>query len=135
MTNAHWNELPAFVKPIAKLLEAAAVPLGLHVALTGGTLYKEGIRKDVDWLVYGHEHSDNLKDLQVRIRLFFISLKCGYAPNVSNMKHFGRVTKLTWHRHGDSSLEFDFIIPELTGSYSAPRAVSAQDSNGLARGG
>ena len=36
---------------IENLLE----PLGFHVALTGGTLYKLGPRKDVDVMIYSHK--------------------------------------------------------------------------------
>lgn len=34
------------------LLEAVAPHYGAHVALTGGTLYKDGPRKDADILIY-----------------------------------------------------------------------------------
>lgn len=36
------------------VLEQALAPLGMHVALTGGCLYKEGPRKDLDVILYRH---------------------------------------------------------------------------------
>lgn len=33
-------------------IEALAPPFGCHIALTGGTLYKAGARKDIDIIVY-----------------------------------------------------------------------------------
>lgn len=39
---------------VCRLLEPPASKLGFHVALTGGVLYKAGVRKDIDVLFYGH---------------------------------------------------------------------------------
>jgi len=33
-------------------IESIIEPLGFHVALTGGTLYKAGVRKDMDLFIY-----------------------------------------------------------------------------------
>ena len=35
-------------------IEKKIAPLGWHVGLTGGTLYKPGVRKDVDFIIYPH---------------------------------------------------------------------------------
>ena len=45
----------------AALLEAALSPIGYHIGLTGGCLYKDGERKDADFIVYPHS-PDALKD-------------------------------------------------------------------------
>lgn len=37
---------------LCRRLEEIAPAFGGHVALTGGTLYKDGLRKDVDILIY-----------------------------------------------------------------------------------
>jgi hypothetical protein len=37
---------------LCKKLESISPPFGLHVALTGGCLYKYGERKDVDIILY-----------------------------------------------------------------------------------
>jgi hypothetical protein len=39
-------------KKLCQQLELLVSPLGAHVALTGGVLYKQGLRKDVDILFY-----------------------------------------------------------------------------------
>lgn len=39
---------------VARLVEPVAVRFGAHVALTGGCLYKDGARKDIDLFFYGH---------------------------------------------------------------------------------
>ena len=43
---------------ICRRLEAIAPDFGCHVALTGGTLYKDGERKDVDILFYKIRQED-----------------------------------------------------------------------------
>ena len=35
-------------------IEAAIEPMGWHVGLTGGCLYKKGPRKDIDFIIYPH---------------------------------------------------------------------------------
>lgn len=35
-------------------LERALNPLGYHVGITGGCLYKDGLRKDLDLIIYPH---------------------------------------------------------------------------------
>lgn len=40
------------------LLESIAPDFGCHVALTGGTLYKPGLRKDIDLLFYRIRQAD-----------------------------------------------------------------------------
>jgi hypothetical protein len=37
---------------VCRAVEAVCPPFGCHVALTGGTLYKDGARKDLDLLFY-----------------------------------------------------------------------------------
>ena len=45
-----WTQKQAI--DFCKMLEAIAPTYGCHVALTGGTLYKDGERKDCDVLFY-----------------------------------------------------------------------------------
>lgn len=40
------------VTPLAKQIEKVAEFMGFHVALTGGQLYKDGPRKDIDFVFY-----------------------------------------------------------------------------------
>lgn len=46
----HWTQREAIA--FCTMLEPIAAKYGGHVALTGGTLYKDGMRKDVDILIY-----------------------------------------------------------------------------------
>ena len=39
---------------LATAVEGVVAPMGWHVALTGGMLYKGGSRKDVDLILYHH---------------------------------------------------------------------------------
>lgn len=42
----------AFAVKVCRLIEMVAPQFGAHVALTGGSLYKDGDRKDLDILFY-----------------------------------------------------------------------------------
>lgn len=46
----HWTQQEAVL--LCKAIEKIAPKFGCHVALTGGTLYGEGTRKDCDILFY-----------------------------------------------------------------------------------
>lgn len=45
-----WNQAEAV--ELCRKIEAICPPFGCHVALTGGALYKDGDRKDLDILFY-----------------------------------------------------------------------------------
>jgi hypothetical protein len=45
-----WNQPDAV--ELCRAVEAIIPPFGYHIALTGGVLYKDGPRKDVDILFY-----------------------------------------------------------------------------------
>jgi hypothetical protein len=50
MSKQLWGQVQAI--QLCKEIEAIAPKYGAHVALTGGCLYKEGARKDVDIMFY-----------------------------------------------------------------------------------
>lgn len=50
MADNHWSQQDAVT--VCVMLEAIAPAYGAHVALTGGCLYKIGLRKDIDILFY-----------------------------------------------------------------------------------
>jgi hypothetical protein len=50
MSEEHWSHEAAV--GLCRLIEPIAKQCGCHVALTGGTLYKDGDRKDCDILFY-----------------------------------------------------------------------------------
>ena len=85
---------------LCKRLYEELAPIGVFPALTGGLLYKNNSRKDIDIVLYGHrnrggrlEVDDVLEELE----------GCGL---VVDSKH-GFVTKATWY-----GLEVDILIPE-----------------------
>lgn len=81
-------------------LEQCAPDFGLHIGLTGGCLYKQGERKDVDVILYRIRQTvaPDLED-------FFSYL---VDKGWSNPRFHGWVTKLT----SPSGAEFDFFYPE-----------------------
>jgi hypothetical protein len=46
----HWTQAEAVA--LCRQIESICPQFGCHVALTGGTLYKDGPRKDIDILFY-----------------------------------------------------------------------------------
>jgi hypothetical protein len=55
--NPIWTRKMAVAS--CRTIESALSKMGWHVGLTGGTLYKDGARKDVDFIVYPHVVSLN----------------------------------------------------------------------------
>jgi hypothetical protein len=53
-----WNQTEAV--RLCRLIEAISPQFGAHVALTGGTLYKDGDRKDLDILFYRIRQRPNI---------------------------------------------------------------------------
>lgn len=53
-----WNLLKAAA--LCREIEAVCPPFGCHVALTGGSLYKDGERKDLDILFYRIRQRDEI---------------------------------------------------------------------------
>ncbi|MCP4342903.1 MAG: hypothetical protein GY799_29475 [Desulfobulbaceae bacterium] len=96
------------LKNLAMLIEDIASKYDVHVALTGGQLYKDGPRKDIDFVLYHssrkcmaeYVEADNLKAIED----IFLSL---YAEGFSNFRNFGRVTKCTYN-----GVAIDFLYPE-----------------------
>ncbi len=58
-----WNLIQA--AELCHLLETVAPTFGAHVALTGGTLYKFGERKDVDILFYRIRQVPRIKTFEL----------------------------------------------------------------------
>lgn len=55
-----WSQHEACV--VAELVEKVVVPVGAHVALTGGCLYKQGLRDDLDLLFYRIRQTKELNE-------------------------------------------------------------------------
>lgn len=53
-----WTQ--ALAIDMARKIEQFAPNFDCHVALTGGTLYKDGVRKDADFLFYRIRQADKI---------------------------------------------------------------------------
>ncbi len=80
-------------------IESVAPLAGCHVALTGGVLYKQGPRKDLDLLFYRIRQVATID----YVRLFDELEKVG----ITRVKSFGWVTKAAY---GDEGI--DIFFPE-----------------------
>lgn len=94
---------------LAMKMEAQASAADLHVALTGGVLYKDGPRKDADFIIYRHntpESIDSKEDLAYRRAAFEKNLGIFYGIEIK--AHYGYLTKAEWEGN-----KFDIMYPEL----------------------
>lgn len=100
-----WTQEEA-IEFAATLIEPYARANEYHVALTGGTLYKKGPRKDVDIVLYSHQQRDkgDRNKFEYSIRT--------YLPGMVLSPHTGRVTKAKYNGKA-----VDFIYPEEDGEY------------------
>jgi hypothetical protein len=90
---------------ICRMLEAIAPRCGAHIALTGGLLYKDGPRKDLDIVVY------RIRQEEIDYDKFFSLLQ---TMGIEVSDDFGFVVKA---RMGNRPI--DFLFPEHTnGDYS-----------------
>jgi len=92
-------------------LEARLPEIGCHIGLTGGVLYKEGQRKDLDLIVYRIRQTPVIND--VALRNVFESC------DIEILRECGWVYKAKYQNKG-----IDILIPESTGKcnrYPTPR--------------
>ena len=93
------------IKNLAVLIEEVAVRAGMHVALTGGQLYKDGPRKDIDFVLYHASGWDGeVAKHEAQVEVVFELLT---AEGFSNFRNYGRVTKCTYE-----GIDIDFLYPE-----------------------
>jgi len=92
-----WTQAQAIALCIE--IEKICPTVGYHVALTGGTLYKEGERKDIDLLFYSIRQQEP-SPFDLFIALSSIGIVTG--------KHYGFVTKATYN-----GKNIDIFIPEM----------------------
>lgn len=82
---AIWTKHHAFM--LCESMYKLLAPHGYYPALTGGTLYKTGARKDIDVVVFHHRQRHDHVNMQEVITLL--------APLVTNVPEFyGFVTKV-----------------------------------------
>lgn len=85
---------------VCQKLYAVLSPLGFYPALTGGCLYKDGERKDVDIVIFRHRQlhlSFELCDLEPVLSLV----------GFTDFQHFGFVTKVMYN-----GMAIDLFNPE-----------------------
>lgn len=97
------NQLELAVS-IAKRVNSALEGTDMHIGLTGGVLYKEGTRKDIDFVIYrskwtGRTFNEN------EAQILYLALN---KAELFVRANYGRVMKAVT-REGT---ELDFIIPE-----------------------
>ena len=90
-----------------KLVNEHVEALGGHVALTGGCLYKDDVRKDIDIIIYRRKSAIAID--QKKLLDMFASLGCHH------IMCYGRVTKMIY----EGLFDIDVIQPEVTrGDYA-----------------
>jgi hypothetical protein len=87
---------------LAREIEGIAPRFGFHTALTGGCLYKDGERKDIDILFYSHANDGAETDKKGLLKALHTDV--GLAVGAD----FGRVVKST---RGDTTV--DLLFPGL----------------------
>lgn len=97
-----WTQEEAL--ELAVVLESVLHPIGWHVALTGGCLYKEGQRKDADFIVYRNSPKVELKQSHVVYAIQKVHVTC--------VAVYTRVAKCLY-----KGKSVDIIIPEIDGEY------------------
>lgn len=105
MTKPTWNLDKAI--ELCRKIEVIAPRFGAHVALTGGCLYKDGERKDVDILIYRIRQEPHIS-----IDGFFDALDL--ILGVKRTADYG------WcHKANYQGMDIDFFFPEQDGSGSS----------------
>ena len=84
---------------LCRIVETIAPDYGCHVALTGGTLYKGGDRKDIDILFYRIRQVDSVDTEGL--------LEALAALDVVKLSGFGWVYKALW-----KGIPIDMFFPE-----------------------
>jgi hypothetical protein len=102
-----WTQQEAIA--LCRDIEAISPRFGLHVALTGGLLYKDGERKDADILLY------RIREEQADFNGLFSALRFGLG--IELIDDFGWCKKATWR-----GKPIDFFDPEASGEYPADPA-------------
>ena len=113
---------------LCTLIQGVSPPFNAHPALTGGLLYKEGMRKDCDIVIYRRGDTGG-----VRPDLNWDGLwKAMEAFGLRLIRDYGYVKKCLWIRH-DEWLPVDvFDVVQDGGNYPDP---GDSESNGVAEDG
>jgi hypothetical protein len=75
---------------LCNILRDALAPLGIFPALTGGLLYKNGLRKDIDIVLYRHRQQvEQFETTNIKDQL--------QKAGVEIIEFYGFVTKAKWN--------------------------------------
>lgn len=96
-------------QPLIKKLEACLPAAGCHVALTGGVLYKEGQRKDLDLIIYRVRNA-NINNTRM--------LEAFDACEVTIIRRYGWMYKASYNGN-----PIDILIPESKGTEAYPSTM------------
>lgn len=119
-----WNLKQAIAT--AKLIEPIARQHGAHIGLTGGICYKEGARKDVDFIVYRHQvpQDDPAYIAEVPVDAFVDALR---AVDIRLFKPMHRVYKCTLGDPADGRF-IDLIFADRTGALTDDSSTPPADN-------
>ena len=90
---------------VCRELWSALVPKGYFPALTGGLVYKDGLRKDIDIVIYRHRQAHSsfeISDIEKELE----------SLGFKNIVHYGFVTKAEY-----DGFTVDLFNPESGGEY------------------
>lgn len=109
-----WTQAEAI--ELCRKIEAVVPAAGCHVALTGGTLYKDGPRKDADLLFYRirQVESIDMNELEYQLEFIGVKMRAGWKP--------GWVIKATFKGKG-----MDLFFPEEDGEHSSGQPAPVSD--------
>lgn len=99
-----WDALTAI--SLCKAIERVCPPFGCHVALTGGVLYKEGLRKDCDLIFYRIRQVE-----EINYEGLFKALE---GVSVVRVSGYGWCHKAVYTKDG-RGLGMDLLFPEEKG--------------------
>lgn len=85
---------------LCRVLYSHLENIGVYPALTGGQLYKEGNRKDIDIVLYRNRQANEGFEIK------YIE-KALSTAGLTDFKHFGFVTKAKWN-----GISVDLFNPE-----------------------
>lgn len=88
---------------LCREIEEIAPIYGCHVALTGGCLYRDGVRKDIDILFYRIRQVDKIDHDGLKAALQAV-------VGLTDIKGFGWLLKAKW-----KDMDVDMFFPEEIG--------------------
>lgn len=98
---------------LARKLEKVALACGdCHIALTGGTLYKDGSRKDMDFIVY------RVRQFETLDKERFLSY--ARSVGVKELADFGFCVKCHYTADDGKLYSVDLLFPETPNSVRNP---------------